>query len=243
MYKVAILDDSPEDSEEILYHLTNTFSEIHVRIKASCFTKSEEFLKALKNNEFDVLFLDIVMPEQNGFDIAKKLREMKNELYIIFVTYHNDLVYESFDYTPFQFLTKDDLYKETYLLKKTVTRLIDHKKKDVIFELFDESKDTFEVSSREIYYIENDKHYLNYYTSVSDHPLRERANISEREEYLKSLDIVRIHRKYLVNIKSIRLLDNQYDQVILKNGTKLPISRTYKKQTEMAYKIHIRTTV
>lgn len=226
MYKVAILDDSPEDSEEILYHLTNTFSEIHVRIKASCFTKSEEFFKALKNNEFDVLFLDIVMPEQNGFEIAKKLRDMKNELYIIFVTHHNDLVYDSFDYAPFQFLTKDDLYKETYLLKKTVTRLIDHKKKDVIFELFDESKDTFEVSSREIYYIENDKHYLNYYTSVSDHPLRERANISEREEYLKSLDIVRIHRKYLVNIKSIRLLDNQYDQVILKNGTKLPISRT-----------------
>ena len=59
-------------------------------------------------------------------------------------------------------------------------------------------------------------------------PLRERGNIGEKCNELSGAGIIRIQKKYAVNSRHIKFIDNEYDQIIMKTGKKLPISKFYK---------------
>ena len=61
-----------------------------------------------KTLSVDAIFLDIDIPEMNGFQIAKNVRKLYPDCMIIFCSSHNELVYESFEYEPFWFLCKSD---------------------------------------------------------------------------------------------------------------------------------------
>jgi two-component SAPR family response regulator len=70
------------------------------------FSGAGALINYMDSTYFDVIFLDIDMPEITGFDAAKKVKEISPESKIIFVTSKHDLVYNSFEYQPFYFIRK-----------------------------------------------------------------------------------------------------------------------------------------
>jgi len=76
------------------------------------FNTGRELIKSWNEAFADVVFLDIDMPELNGFEVAERLQKIKKNVLIIFITSHEDKVYQSWKYQPFWFVRKshiDDL--------------------------------------------------------------------------------------------------------------------------------------
>lgn len=92
------------------------------------------------------------MPEINGFDVAKNIRMGYSGCRIIFITSHSELVYDSFDFQPFDFIRKDQPETLDKSFANVVRKLMRHMKQNEIMILEDEfSKNS--LSLLEILYI------------------------------------------------------------------------------------------
>lgn len=105
MLKIAVCDDD----ETMLGFLTDKISEIYnqnsIEFVIRPFLSGKFFLNSHKEYPFDVVFLDIDMPEISGFDIAEQVNNISETL-IVFVTSHDELVYSSIKFRPFRFIRK-----------------------------------------------------------------------------------------------------------------------------------------
>lgn len=248
MLNIAICDDELIAAQQIEKNVAAEFQNKNVNVNISLFTQGQKLIDEFTNNPFDIIFLDIYMPDKSGFDVAKKVREISSDTYIIFVTVKDDLVFDSFDYYPFQFIRKEtffesDISKNDHLaqsIRKTIHQLIEHISDKNQIVLHDVNKKQHLIFPSEIEYIESDKHYLNYYVSGHTEPLRERAKISDKCTELSNAGIIRIQKKYAVNLKHVKYIDNEYDQIIMKSGKKLPVSKTFKIEIKESFKRYLR---
>jgi len=78
--------------------IADAYSANGLNSEIECFSSAEEFLGKHAETPFDIVFLDIVMPEINGFEAARLIRKISPKTYIIFITMESSLVYDSFDF-------------------------------------------------------------------------------------------------------------------------------------------------
>ena len=86
MIQIAIVDDERAFLESYTHIVEKLFAKNRIEFVVQCFYKSEEFYHLLKRNYFDIVFLDIDMPEINGINLAADIRKLKLETTIIFVS-------------------------------------------------------------------------------------------------------------------------------------------------------------
>ena len=68
-----------------------------IAVKMECYVSAKEMLEGIKNlDEISVFFIDIDMPEVNGFEVASYLKKWNRECCIVFVSNKDDLVFQSF---------------------------------------------------------------------------------------------------------------------------------------------------
>lgn len=96
MYHIAIVEDELEFSMQLQKYLRQYQQENGVEFKISVFRDGTEILKDYKP-EYDAIFMDIEMPVINGMDAAEKIREMDEEVVIMFIT--NMAQYALFGYS------------------------------------------------------------------------------------------------------------------------------------------------
>lgn len=239
--KIAICDDEIILADYLKGQISFICESIQIRTHISTYSSGIELLNDYKINSFDVLFLDIHMPEICGFSIAQKIRDISQSTLIVFVTSKDELVFESFNYQPFGFITKGDTTKMSLELTKVMSRIFKAFKQRKTFEI----KDTFHgskfVSLNDIIYISSERHYLNYYlNNFNPNLLIARGSIAEQTEQLGNYQFIRIHRQYLVNMNHIEVFDAYSSTLTVANSDKLPISQSYKKDAINQYNLYMR---
>lgn len=167
-------------------------------------------------SNYDVVFLDIDMPEVSGLDIANYINKNAATL-IVFVTEHDELVYSSLKFQPFRFLRKaylnDELPEAIHsLIQKVKTKRMTFKTKlgETVIEL------------NKLAYIEIFIHQVMFHI-VDSEPLEGYGSLSAFEKLLSPLDFIRVHSGYLVNCKFIYSIET--NGVLLDNKVKIPLSR------------------
>ncbi len=125
MIRVAICDDEPATLNYLREQISKDFDQLGFEISLDSFSNGTEFMKDLERNTFDIVFLDIKMQDINGFEVAKRLRDLSDSTQIIFVTTKDGLVYDSFDYQPFYFIPKTNQEILSSKLKLVVKKLTD----------------------------------------------------------------------------------------------------------------------
>ena len=122
---IAICEDNKTQSDLIKQMVRNWSIKGKNVIKITCYQSAEAFLFCLpEDGPFDILLLDIQMKEMTGIDLAKQLRETKDEVIIIFITAMKEYVFEGYNVDALQYLLKP--IKETSLfecLDKAVDKL------------------------------------------------------------------------------------------------------------------------
>ena len=203
------------------------------------FLSGTEFLKAHKADPFDVVFLDIIMPEAGGFDIAKEMRGLFQKTYIIFVTTESSLVYESFDFQPFYFIPKGSPKILAERLSHVVKRPAIHLSANKKIILKAPYGDEYSIDPLSIISAESSTKYVSY-CFTNRPPLRIKQKLDEAQTVLNSYLFVRIHNRFIVNMKHIKRIDYPNLEVTLNDERTLNISRSYKKELEKLYDIYLR---
>ncbi|MBA7561023.1 Transcriptional regulatory protein BtsR [subsurface metagenome] len=189
-------------------------------------------LKAINELKPDLVFLDIQMPKLTGFEM---LEVLEHHPAIIFTTAYDQyaLDYLLKPYSAGRFdeaLARVRERIQTGGDKQSHNRLLEHQElqDDPIHRVVVKSRSKIHVIPVDkIIYLEAQDDYVMIYTPESKH-LKQKT-MKFFESHLPGEDFVRIHRSYIVKISEIsqmQLYEKESYIVILKNGVKLPVSKT-----------------
>ena len=241
MIRIAVCDD---DLDFAAYMKSAVDAEIgqHTsdKYEIKAFVSSRTLFDEHTHSPFDVVFIDIDMPEMNGFDLASHISD-SGSCYIIFVTCHPELVYDSLYFRPLNFITKSLDSFFTDKLHSVVVQLFNEMKQNSSVILENKEVGRIAVAIRDIYYIESSKHYVIYHCKGSE-PVKIRGNIGELEEYYAGYDFVRIHKCFLVNLRHVFNVDRNKDELIFKQGFRLNMSKNYKQSVDDKLTEYLRKT-
>lgn len=216
MINIAICDDE----NKILADISKKAQSILSDASISTYSEGKRLLNDMMDKSFDVILLDIDMPETDGLAVAELILKMASKPLIIFVTSHDELVYDSLMLHPFGFVRKAFVDKE---LKKVL--------EDVADEIFSRDKHFFFHTSEgdirlkmdDILYFEASGNYINVYTALQEYKFRE--TLQTLENSLGSDGFVRVHKGFLVNSENVKIIRS--DCVVLVNDISIPFGRSF----------------
>jgi len=240
MMRAAICDDDPIMLKQVEKVVAETFANETFSCKLFCFSGGKELLDAHSAEPFDILFLDIYMPDCNGFDIAKEIRRQSDKPLILFVSSKSELVYDSFNYRPFYFVQKGDRQILQESLRSVARKIIAYVKRNELLTLDMGVGEQRTVCVRDILYLESRSHFTDYHLNNKS-LIQIRQTITEAEELMVQYAFVRIHRRFIVNIHAVKKLNlSRFSNVELFSGVTLPLGRTYREATEQKYRDRMR---
>ena len=94
--KIKIIDDDIQFMDSLKNTLTGEFD--HVLMDSSTSFEDEY--------DYDIYFLDIDMP-YNGLEVARKIKQFNDDIIVIFVSFREDLIFESLQNFPYYYLRKN----------------------------------------------------------------------------------------------------------------------------------------
>lgn len=234
MINAAICDDNEAMLNFLAGKIGEIFTENGMEFELQQFHSGEEFLKNHENCPFDVVFMDIVMPDMNGFDVAKQMRRISKDTYLIFITTESSLVYESFDFQPFYFIPKGKPLVVEERLRHVVSKLVLHTAANEKILIDGSYENKFYVSPSDILYIKSSSNHVTFHF-VDGKTVQIRKKLAELFDTLNQYIFVRTHNRIVVNMKHIERVDYPNMEILLDNGEIVPISRSCKKDFEEAY--------
>ncbi len=226
MIRVAICDDSDSMLDFIREKVDAILTEYGKAHEISVYLSGQDLLNDHASNSFDIVFLDIVMPDINGFEAAKQAKMISKDTYIIFITTESCLVYESFDYHPYYFIPK---WNPEYIIEKirsVIGKLIDEINNNWSICLDLPHNEKKYVDSNSICYIASRSNYID--VVCEEGKFRIRMKLDEMLKKLPQNSFVRIHNRYVLNMRYLGRIDKGRCKAILRDGTELDISRSYK---------------
>ncbi len=102
MIKTVLVDDDANSRRAAAAALKD-YEEINVAAEFDC---GEALFEYLENNSAELVFLDIELEKETGFEIAAKLRDKYPEIMFVFLTGHSTYAIDGYDFQPVNFLTK-----------------------------------------------------------------------------------------------------------------------------------------
>ena len=211
-YKIAICDDEPLHIDKIRSILLDE--------ETDNYTKPANLLNAITaGKRYDVLFLDIMMPEIDGISLARELRELDEDMLIVFITSKIEFMQTGYEVKAFRYLLKDQIDTGLPKIWKDIEKeLLD--RADTYFTYEFERK-TYRYTCRDILYLESNLRRIILHTNRDTAALYGKLD----DLAIKYPMFVRIHKSFLVNRRHIRSISA--GMVVLSNGDVLPISRKY----------------
>ena len=214
-----------DDEISVLKILADKIEKCMPEERVLCFSSGNELLEQLKKKSCDILFLDIDMPGISGMEIADWLKGERGVPLLVFVTSHDELVYDSLQYHPFAFIRKGYFDKEIEKVVRDAKEYLESLDRRFHFRM--EGRD-FSLLLSDILYFEADGNYLKLYTKSGDY--RFRGTVSETETDLAQYGFVRIHKGFLVNQAGVRMIGRE--DLELEDGTVLPLGKHYSEHSK-----------
>lgn len=242
--KIIIVDDEPLARKAIKTSLSDF---PNIQLCAECSNGLEAVDEILRWKP-DLVFLDIQMPEMDGFDVIQTIGVDKMP-YVIFVTAYDQYAIEAFEKHAFDYLLKPftpvRFHEAVSRVLGFITQQNDRQSAQQLIPVLQEMKPNLRYVSRlairstsrvyflnvaEIDWIESAGNYVDIHAGKNTHLLRE--TMSNMETKLDPEKFMRIHRSIIVNIDRIQEIQpDGYDFiVVLKEGKLLGMSRKYREK-------------
>ena len=240
--RALIIDDEPLARSNILVLLQKN---PEVEILGEC-GSALEGLDAIRKHRPDLVFLDVRMPEYDGFDVLEMLGRDAPPA-VIFVTAYDQYALKAFDTGALDYVLKPfsntrfvralERAKERIALRGSsppkMDRLTIKSAGRVLF-----------LAASEIDWIEAADYYASLHVGPKTHLVRRSMN--ELESDLDPSRFCRIHRSAIVNLDRVRELrfdsDGEYE-LVLADATKLRLSRRYRKEVQARLGTSVHVTV
>jgi two-component system LytT family response regulator len=244
MIKVLIIDDEPK-ARTVLKHFIHDYVPEITEIKQAGSVHEAQVI--LKDFRPGIIFLDVEMPHQTGFDF---LQMMENPPFdIIFTTAYNHYAIQAIRFSALDYLLKPvDPEELINAVKKHLNRheysrykqqlynnLVKNIEKKEIrdFKLaVPSSEGVYFFSIFEILRLEADRNYTVIYLE-SKRPFVASKTLKHFEEMLDQFKFIRTHKSHLVNPDHIVRISNNNEFIVLSDGSRVEVSRRKKEEVQI----------
>ncbi|MCY8533414.1 LytTR family DNA-binding domain-containing protein [Bacillus vallismortis] len=235
MLTVLIVDDEMLARDELAYLLKRANKEEMIINEAE---NIESAFDQMMDQKPDLLFLDVDLSGENGFDIAKRLKKMKHPPAVVFATAYDQYALKAFEVDALDYLTKpfdEERIRQTLKKYKKASRdiveleLNSHVGQHKLALSVGES--IVIVDTKDVIYAGTEDGHVNVKTFENSYTVSDTLVVIEKK--LPDADFIRVHRSFVVNteyIKEIQPWFNSTYNLMMKDGSKIPVSRTYAKE-------------
>lgn len=234
MFRIAICDDESHFRKRIREILMDYMNKKGVLYEIDEFESGKEYVNlGIEIVKYKIVFLDINMDELDGMKTAQKIREVSNDIFIVFVTAFINYTLEGYKVDAIRYILKNNV-NFSELVFECMDAISMKMNYVVKIKNFNFNEGTIHVSLERLLYIESRLHKLEFYI------MEDRLNkyslygtLNDMEKELADNAFVRIHQSYLVNMKHITKVSRY--EALLSNGVKLEIPKVRYKHVEETY--------
>ena len=237
MIKAIIVDDEFSAIKSLKWEIEKFCEGIEV---INFYTEPRKAIEGINLLQPDCVFLDIEMPEMDGFQVLRHLHFKDFEL--VFTTAYDNYAIKAFKQDALDYLLKpidsDDLVlavekikqkKEKNSLGNELKKVLDHMKKDGLHKIpLSFSTKTIYVEPEEIIYCKSDGNYTEIYLKNGKKEVVSKK-LKDVETLISEPLFLRVHNSFLVNMRYLKeFIKTDGSYLVLENGASIPVSRTKK---------------
>ncbi len=219
------IDDEPLALKQIAAYIKKTpFLQL-----VGEFESAMQAIDFLQNNQVDLMFVDINMPDLTGMDFVKSLTSPPK---VIFTTAYSEYAVEGFNVDAADYLLKPISYanflkaadktKERYFSNKDKTDIIQNNDK---FLFIKSEYKVIRINYSNIKYIEGMREYVRIFIENSK-PVMALMSLKKMVDHLPENDFMRVHRSFIVNLNKITSVER--NRIIFDDNINIPVSEQYK---------------
>ncbi len=225
--KCIIVEDQPPAQRIMKKYI----SDVDSLALIGTFTDALQALAFLKEEEVDLMFLDIHLPKMSGIEFLKTIPDPPR---VILTTAFPEFALESYEYGVIDYLLKPFSFAR---FVQAVEKAVNLKSKNIDnVKPTDRNRDVFikvgyefiKVNTRDITHIKADGDYIEIYTRAKRYVAQD--SLKKWTATLPPADFCRVHKSYIVNQEQILKISS--NRIILNGDIEIPIGRSYKEAFE-----------
>lgn len=222
MYHIAIVEDDKLFSVQLQEYLKQYQEENQVEFKISVFYDGAEIVQDYKK-EYDAIFLDIEMPVLNGMQAAEQIRQMDEDVVLMFITNMAQYAISGYSVGALDFVMKPINYYSFSLKVGRVLKRIRKKSREqdsIVLMLPDGMK---RLDTKQIYFVEIQNRLLHYHTDEGEFVVK--GTLQSIEKQLEACSFAKCNHWYLVNLMHVKEVKKN---IVVVGTFQLEISRRNK---------------
>lgn len=235
--KIGICDDDIIYCNDIASKLDKYMISNDINISYRIYKHAKDILRSFDApSKFDILFLDIEMPETDGLTLAAKIKQTDPHIFIIFISNYPKYMQDSFRVHPFYYLVKPltaEIFTQTM---DDIISTIKSEHKLVTLIHTDETEEAINIKDIRYINVADGKkgilcfHFFNHKTFT-------KGKLTDWSYKLSDFDFYRCHRGFLVNLSHIHYF--KPGTAIMDNNEQVPLSRSNEKSLKEIYSKNI----
>ena len=234
MMRIIICDDDPLFLAKMNSSVEQLLNAAGQKAKIHAFSDWEKIGEPILSScDIALLDIDFAKTGYTGIDIAKRIRTVRPDAIIIFITNYIDFAPDGYEIAAFRYILKSQIKEK---LPKYLSQAIIHLQRTCKTMKIQINGEIIDIRLKDILYMESDQHtvLVHFYINVPSRQIKTYRfydSLSNLEKRFESLGFLRIHKSFLVNIDYIQRYHCR--GAILTNGTELRVSeKNYSNQKE-----------
>lgn len=208
MIKIAIVEDEAAVRDQLTDYVRRYTRQYGTEFEVTCFTDGDEILENYRP-AFDIIFLDVEMKRLNGMETAQRIRELDDDVLLIFITNMAQYAIKGYSVGALDYVLKPVPYFAfSQQLQKAVNQLA-RRARHYLAVPVDGGMRRLDTAA--IYYMESDGHKVCFYTEDGDFIAP--GALKAFEEKLANRPFARCNSGYLVNLAQVRGVQQSEVQV------------------------------
>lgn len=224
MYEIAVCEDINIVAEKLIDIITEILRKKCLENTITVFHNGRELVEC--NSEFDIIFLDIDMPDMDGIEAGKILRQRGATCHIVMATGVTDRINEAFMIEAIRFVSKPFDKKEIEEAIETIEKRTLGAKKIMCYS----ERNEYEVMQNKIPYIEAFNGCIRF--RVNGREYRKVISLDKMSQETDKRIFYKVHKAYIVNMMYI---DDYSDGIIYMCDRQITVSKRLRKDFEKAY--------
>lgn len=223
--KIGICDDERATCAELEEMVYRFFADYRYRLEVDVWYTGESCIRDMSDDSYDVLFLDIELPGNNGVAVGKYLREEKrdNNVQIIYISSKTNYAMELFQNHPYDFLVKPVSYQS---IAAVLGKILALNESDARRFRYRQNRVEKSVTFKDIVYLMSHGRYIELH--LTSGATEKYIGRLASEQNKLSEDFVQIAKSYIVNLRYIDIYGGEYITNVF--GDKLNITAPYKNE-------------
>ncbi len=214
--RIAICDDEQQFLSDFRHITDRLYKSLDMLVDS--FSDGAALLKQFRLRAYDLVFLDIEMPEMDGITLAEELRALSDTVSIVFLTGHIEYAIRGYEVNALRYLTKPADEQKIRAVIDHVLQKTENEK--TLWIRTDEGEIRLRLA--EILFIESQNQNVVISTDTESYSVR--GNMRDFEQRLTPEGFFRIHRGYLAALSKIRQISGR--EAVMEDGTRLPVARS-----------------